>query len=84
MIFQNYFFLPLFNPLLPSVAYMRRSGKILILIQEIRIIKKISYERRYYESVDRKDSILGYVPKNYEKGIQAVMSLKKMKIYNFV
>ena len=41
------------NPLLPSVAYMWCSGKILILIQE-GIIKKNSYERRKYESVDKK------------------------------
>ena len=41
------------NPLLPSAANMRRSAKILILILE-RIIKKISYERRDYESVDEK------------------------------
>ena len=45
---------------------MRRSAKILILILE-GIIKKISYERRDYESVDEKKLILGYVPKNYEK-----------------
>ena len=41
------------NPLLPSEANMRRSAKILILILE-GIIKKISYERRTYESVDEK------------------------------
>ena len=41
------------NPLLPSAANMRRSAKILILILE-GIIKKISYERRDYESVDEK------------------------------
>ena len=45
---------------------MRRSAKILILIQE-GIIKKISYERRDYESVDENEPILGYVSKNYEK-----------------
>ena len=42
-----------FNPLLPSAANMRRSAKILILILE-GIIKKITYERRDYESVDEK------------------------------
>ena len=51
---------------------MRRSAKILILEG---IIKKISYGRRDYESVDRKKLILGYVPKNYEKKeFQAVKS----------
>ena len=45
---------------------MTRLGKILILIQE-GIIKKNSYERRDYESVDEKKPILGYVPENYEK-----------------
>ena len=35
--------------------------------------QKISYEHRNYESVDEKSlAILGYVPKNYEKRIQAV------------
>ena len=42
-----------FNPLLPSVPYMARSAKIFISILE-GIIKKISYERRDYESVDKK------------------------------
>ena len=31
------------------------------------IVKKISYERRANESVDIKEPILGYVPKNGEK-----------------
>ena len=35
------------------VSYMRSSAKILILNKE-GIIKKISYERRAYESVDEK------------------------------
>ena len=43
-----------FNPLLPIAANMRHSAKILILILE-GIIKKISYERRDYESVDEKN-----------------------------
>ena len=43
----------MFNSLLPSAAYMRRSAKIFILIWE-GIIKKISYEHRDYESVDEK------------------------------
>ena len=44
----------MFNPLQPSAAYMRRSAKILILIIKEGIIKKISYDRRDYESVDEK------------------------------
>ena len=32
--------------------------------------QKISYERRDYESVDEKKTILGYVSKNDEKRIQ--------------
>ena len=51
---------------MPSGANMRRNAKILILILE-RSIKKISYERRDYESVDEEKLILVYVPKNYEK-----------------
>ena len=41
------------NPLLPIVAFMQRSAKILILIYE-GITQKISSERRDYESVDKK------------------------------
>ena len=46
-------FKPILNPLLPSVHKSARFGKILILKLE-GIIKKISYERRDYESVDEK------------------------------
>ena len=42
-----------FNPLLATVLYMGRLAKIVTSIQE-GIIKKISYERRAYESVDEK------------------------------
>ena len=57
----------LIYPLVPSAANMRRNAKILILILE-GIIKKISYERSGYESVDEKNlSYIVYVPKNYEK-----------------
>ena len=62
---------------------MRRNAKILILILE-GIIKKISYERRDYESVDEKNFILVYVPKNYEKKNSGSKGLKKIKIYKFV
>ena len=34
--------------------------------------QKIPYERHDYELVDEKSLLLGYVPKNYEKKIQAV------------
>ena len=44
---------------------MRRSAKILILILE-GIIKKISYERRDYESVDEK-AYLGLYPEKLRK-----------------
>ena len=42
-----------FNPFPPSVPIWHRSAKLSILILE-GIIKKISYERRDYESVDEK------------------------------
>ena len=42
-----------FNPFPPSVPVWHRSAKLSILILE-GIIKKISYERRDYESVDEK------------------------------
>ena len=41
------------NPLLPNVPQRERLAKILNLILE-GIVKKISYERRDYESVDEK------------------------------
>ena len=41
------------NPLLPSVPYMARLAKILISMSE-GILKKNSYERCDYESVDEK------------------------------
>ena len=41
------------NPLLPNVPQMVCLAKILILLYE-GIIKKNSYERRNYESVDEK------------------------------
>ena len=42
-----------FNPFPPSVPIWQRLAKVLILILE-GTIKKISYERRDYESVDEK------------------------------
>ena len=50
---------------------MHRSAKILILILE-GIIKKISYERRDYESVDEKSLSWAMSRKTKEKRIQAV------------
>ena len=53
---------------------MTRLDNILSTIIE-GIIEKNSYERRNYESVDEKSlAILGYVPKNEEKRIQAVIN----------
>ena len=43
----------IFNPFPPSVPLWPRLAKLSILILE-GIIKKISYERRDYESVDEK------------------------------
>ena len=54
------------DPLVPSAHKSVRIAKISILKLE-GIIKKISYERRDYESVDENCHILGYVSKNYEK-----------------
>ena len=50
---ENYNLQICLNPLLSSVANMQSSAKILSLILE-GIIKKISYERRDYDSVDEK------------------------------
>ena len=47
------------------------------------IIKKISYERRAYELVRRKEPILGYVPKNDEKKNSVHKGLMKMKIFKW-
>ena len=61
-----------FNPFLHSVSNMARSAKIFILIYE-GIIKKNSYERRNYESVDEK-SLSYTMPRKTmkEKRIRAV------------
>ena len=63
---------------------MRRSAKILILILE-GIIKKISYERRDYESVDEK-AYLSLCPEKLQKKKkqnQGSRGLKKIKMYKF-
>ena len=54
------------NPFVPSVLNIVRLTKISILIEE-GIIKKVSYERRAYESVDEKSYLISYVPKNDKK-----------------
>ena len=48
------------------------------------IIKKISYERRDYESVDEKSLSKAMSRKNYEKKNSGTKGLKKMKIYTFL
>ena len=60
-----------------------RLAKLSILILE-GIIKKISYERRDYESVDEKSlAILGYVPKNDKKKNSGGKGLRSIKWLNF-
>ena len=71
------------NPLLPIGHKSARIEKILILKLE-GIIKKISYERRYYESVDEKSLSKAMSRKNYEKKNSGTNVLKKMKIYIFL
>ena len=60
------------NPLLPIAHKSARIDKILILILE-GIIKKISYERRDYESVDEKSLSKAMSRKTTKKKIQALM-----------
>ena len=55
------------NPLLPGVPYMARLAKLFISISE-GIIKKFLWTSRLWVG-RRKESILGYVPKNDEKKI---------------
>ena len=61
---------------------MRRSAKILILILE-GIIKKISYERRDYESVDEK-SLSKAMSREKLKENSGSKGLKIIYIYKFV
>ena len=64
--------LPLdFNPLLPIAHKSARIDKISILKLE-GIIKKISYERRDYESVDEKSLSKAMSRKTMKKRIQAL------------
>ena len=66
------YFLQLFlNPFPPSVPIWHRFAKLSILILE-GIIKKISYERRDYESVDEKSLSEAMSRETSEKIIQEV------------
>ena len=70
------------NPFPNSVPICHRSAKLSILILE-GIIKKISYERRDYESVD-KEPILGDVPKNDEKKNSGGKGLSKVVMGSYI
>ena len=59
------------NPFPPSVPIWHRLAKLSILILE-GIIKKFSYERRDYESVDEKSLSLAMSRKTTKKRIQEV------------
>ena len=77
------FFSILFNPLLPIAHKSARIDKISILKLE-GIIKKISYERRDYESVDEKSLSKAMSRKTTKKKNSGTKGLKKMKIYKFL
>ena len=66
-----YFFDVLINPLLPIAHKSAQIHKISILKLE-GIIKKISYERRDYESVDEKSLSKAMSRKTTKKRIQAL------------
>ena len=68
--FANYFYKKV-NPLLPIAHKSARIDKISILKLE-GIIKKISYERRDYESVDEKCLSKAMSRKTTKKRIQAL------------
>ena len=61
----------LFNPLLPIAHKSARIDKISILKLE-GITKKISYERRYFESVDEKSLSKAMSRKTTKKRIRAL------------
>ena len=61
------------NPLLPIAHKSAQIGKISILKLK-GIIKKISYERRDYESVDEKNLSWAMTQKTTKKRIQALKS----------
>ena len=64
--YSKWKFTDFFNPLLPIAHKSAQIDKILILELE-GIIKKISYERHEYESVDEKSLSKAMSRKNYEK-----------------
>ena len=68
-----------FNPLLPIAHKSAQIDKISILKLE-GIIKKISYERRDYESVDEK-SLSKAVSKNYEKENSGTKGLNQTNFF---
>ena len=71
-----------FNPLLPIAHKSARIGK--ILIPKLKgIIKKFSYERRDYESVDKK-TYLWLCLEKLQKKNSGTKGSKKMKIYKFL
>ena len=64
------------NPFPPRVPIWQRLAKLSILILE-GTIKKISYERRDYESVDEKSLSQAMSRKTTKKRIQEVKGLRK-------
>ena len=71
------------NPLLPIAYKSARIDKISVLKLE-GIIKKISYERRDYESVEEKSLTQAMSWKKLWKKNTGTKGLKKMKIYKFL
>ena len=71
------------NPLLPIAYESARIDKISVLKLE-GIIKKISYERRDYESVEEKSLPQAMSRKKLWKKNTGTKGLKKMKIYKFL
>ena len=69
--YRNLQYFLFFNPLLPIAHKSARIDKISILKLE-GIIKKISYERRDYESVDEKSLSKDMSRKTTKKRIQAL------------
>ena len=71
------------NPLLPIAYESAQIDKISVLKLE-GIIKKISYERRDYESVEEKSLPQAMSRKKLWKKNTGTKGLKKMKIYKFL
>ena len=81
-VFKYTFIVFSFYPLTPRRTHVSPFTEISILFWEGNI-KKISNERRAYESLDEKKPILGYVPKNDEKNL-VHKGLKKWKFPNYI